>query len=115
MTKIVINPNYGGYGLSFEAMMLYGKKKGVEIHAFVRGKEIFLSPEPFSGVIYKPIDDEDIKRDDPVLVEVVEEIGNLAHYLEDKLKIVEIPDGVEWQIEDYDGAEWVAEKHRIWK
>jgi hypothetical protein len=30
------------------------------------------------------------------------------------LKVVEIPDGVKWQIEEYDGSEWVAEKHRTW-
>ena len=28
---------------------------------------------------------------------------------------VEIPDDVEWQIEEYDGSEWIAEKHRIWR
>jgi len=31
------------------------------------------------------------------------------------LRIIEIPDGVEWQIEEYDGDEWIAEKHRTWK
>jgi hypothetical protein len=31
-----------------------------------------------------------------------------------QLQVVEIPDGVEWQIEEYDGVEWVAEKHRTW-
>lgn len=30
------------------------------------------------------------------------------------LKIVEIPDDVEWEICEYDGLEWVAEKHRKW-
>ena len=29
-------------------------------------------------------------------------------------KIVEIPADVEWQIQEYDGMEWVAEKHRTW-
>ena len=35
-----------------------------------------------------------------------------------KLKIVEIPDDVPedgWTIQDYDGKEWVAEKHRTWR
>ena len=27
-----------------------------------------------------------------------------------KLKIVEIPADVEWQIDEYDGTEWIAEK-----
>ena len=30
------------------------------------------------------------------------------------LKIIEIPDDVDWIIEEYDGNEWVAEKHRTW-
>jgi len=30
------------------------------------------------------------------------------------LKVVEIPDDVEWRIHDYDGAEHVYEKHRTW-
>jgi hypothetical protein len=31
------------------------------------------------------------------------------------LKVVEIPDGVEWVVEEYYGTEWVAEKHRTWR
>ena len=32
----------------------------------------------------------------------------------DLLLIVEIPDGIEWEIWDYDGKESVHEKHRHW-
>jgi hypothetical protein len=31
------------------------------------------------------------------------------------LAIVEIPDDVQWIIEENDGMEWVAEKHRTWR
>ena len=31
-----------------------------------------------------------------------------------ELEIVEIPDGVAWQIAEYDGFEHVAGKHRTW-
>lgn len=37
--------------------------------------------------------------------------GAFAH----GLKVVSIPADVEWQIEEYDGAEWIAEKHRTWR
>ncbi|MBS6168851.1 MAG: hypothetical protein KIC65_09595 [Firmicutes bacterium] len=30
------------------------------------------------------------------------------------LEIVEIPDDIEWEIEEYDGMEWISEKHRSW-
>lgn len=31
-----------------------------------------------------------------------------------ELKVIEIPDGVDWEIDDYDGIETVHEKHRSW-
>ena len=31
-----------------------------------------------------------------------------------ELEIIEIPDDIEFTIEEYDGAEWIAEKHRTW-
>ena len=31
-----------------------------------------------------------------------------------ELKIVDIPDGVNWEVEEYDGNEWIAETHRRW-
>jgi hypothetical protein len=31
-----------------------------------------------------------------------------------ELRIVEIPDGVDYEIEEYDGKEWVSEVHRTW-
>lgn len=52
----------------------------------------------------------DIPRYDPVLLAVAAERGaDLG------LKIVEIPDGVEYEIqESEEGYEWIAEKHRKW-
>jgi hypothetical protein len=49
------------------------------------------------------------------LIQVVEELGDGANGYFAKLKIVEIPDDVLWQIEEYDGKEWVAEQHRTWR
>lgn len=93
MQKIVINDCYGGFGLSGEALASYNRRTGKA-----------LSYDESRG----------IGRGDPALVEVVEEMAQKANGEEANLLIVEIPDGVEWQIEDYDGKEWVAEKHRIW-
>ena len=30
------------------------------------------------------------------------------------LKVVEVPEDAEWEIDEYDGNEHVAEKHRTW-
>lgn len=54
-------------------------------------------------------------RADPHLVSVVEELGEAANGAHAKLKVVEIPDGVAWEIEDYGGKESVHEKHRSWR
>lgn len=56
----------------------------------------------------------EVKRDDPILVKIVEKMGVKAGGAHTSLKVVEIPDGVDWEIDEYDGLEWVAEKHRTW-
>ena len=53
-------------------------------------------------------------RSHPELVDMVERLGEAANGRFAKLKVIEIPDDVEWVIEEYDGAEWIAERHRKW-
>ena len=89
--KIVINKCYGGFGLSKEAEKLYVQKKNIS--------------GPLRG---------DILRNDSVLVEVVETLGDKASREYSELKVVEIPDDVtDWRIEEYDGWEHIAEG-RTW-
>ena len=57
----------------------------------------------------------DVKRDDSILIKVIKELGKKADGKCAKLSIVEIPDDVEWEIEEYDGVEKVVEKHRSWE
>lgn len=90
--KIVINQCHGGFGLSDEAMELYVKESGTT-----------------------PAGTWDIARDDPTLVRIVEEMGFNSSARYSDLKVVEVPDGVRWFIQEYDGMEWVAEAHRTWR
>jgi hypothetical protein len=90
--KVVINDCHGGFGLSEAAMDEYKNRKGITDPNFYHF---------------------DIPRDCPVLVEMVER-GDADGIFSD-LKIVEIPDGVNWHIEEYDGLEHVAERHRTWR
>jgi hypothetical protein len=56
----------------------------------------------------------DIPRNDPLLIQIIQEMGDGANSRFSQLKIIDIPDDVEWEIEEYDGNEWVSEKHRRW-
>jgi hypothetical protein len=60
------------------------------------------------------INDEKKFRTDPYFIQAVEELGVEANTEVSNLKIVEIPDEIEWIIEEYDGVEWIAETHRTW-
>ena len=56
-----------------------------------------------------------IDRTDPDLIAIIERFGpkNVGSKLSD-LKVVEIPDDIEWEIDEYDGLEIIREKHRTW-
>ena len=53
-------------------------------------------------------------RTDKFLVQVVEELGKEANGSHAILAVIEIPDGVEWSLDEYDGIETVHECHRSW-
>ena|ERR1700688_3576278 len=54
-------------------------------------------------------------RTNPQLIQVIEELGDKANGGCAKLRIIEIPDGVEYEIDEYDGNEHIAETHRTWR
>lgn len=53
-------------------------------------------------------------REDPILIEVVEELGDKASGACGKLVIVEIPDDLHYIIDDYDGIETLHEDVEVW-
>ena len=87
--KIVVNICYGGFSLSQEAENFLMEKYGVKCN--------------------------EVDRNDPRLVNCVETLGgSVAGGTFSVLDIIEIPDDVEWEIDEYDGYEHVTEKHRTW-
>ncbi len=67
------------------------------------------------GILYMLKDRSDAEvRTDKDLVDVVELLGKEANGSCANLKIVDIPDGIEFYIHDYDGNEHVAEAHKTW-
>lgn len=113
--KVVINNDYGGFGLSDEAFERYLELKGIE---FARVSDKFESTHYYKA---GHIDEDDyylspydIERTDPFLIQVVEELKEKTNSPYSTLKVIEIPDDIEWEINEYDGNEWVAEKHRTW-
>jgi len=98
MQLIVTNRCYGGFALSPAAEKRLNELKG--------------NTDPDD---IKWLTDWNVARDDEHLLLVLHELGleaSAGEYCE--LEITEIPDGVEWVIEENDGHEIVAEKHRIW-
>jgi hypothetical protein len=100
--KVLVNDCYGGYGISLEAEQLYFTKKGISFELieekYGRGKYLIDGEE-----VYAELD-----RDDPILIEVVEEIGSeRASGIHAELSISEIPDGCEYFIHEYDGTEYI--------
>lgn len=113
--KIVINKCYGGFSLSNKAMKTLLALKSIEFTSrkglcgrefyHTDGRRIFLN-EMFESEI--------ALRTDPDLIQVVTTLGEKSWGNYAKLALIEVPDGIEITVEEYDGNEWVAEVHRKW-
>ena len=132
--KVVINVCYGGFGVSqkgYEKLIEWGipAQKYIEEKRDPVTKLYLPEPKNDGEVIFdRELSDEDPtfdrdrywetwlsdNRSHPLLVRLVEELGEEANGRFSKLKIVEIPDGVDWEIDEYDGFEHIAEVHRTW-
>lgn len=106
--KIVINRCFGMFSLSTEAQLAYAKRCGFKVRVINHAEGVC---ERMDGGYF---DDWRINRDDLNLVAVVEKLGVKANGLYAKLKIVEVPDDVDWDITNFDGMESVHEYHRSW-
>lgn len=136
--KIVINTCFGGYSISALATKELAKRKGKECFFFttdLRTHEynpvsIEEAENAFCWFAYSVNNPQDYRlseraekislmdiekyRSDSDLIAVIEELGEKANGKHAELKIVEIPDGVDWEIDEYDGIETIHEVHRSW-
>ena len=114
MTKVAINTCFGGFGISNKALRRILRNKGIKFEAddqniyyrkgYLHDQDHVLYPYDFCQ-----------DRSDPDLIEAIEYLGEQAFGWCAVLKVVEVPDDVEWHISEYDGLEHVAEDHRTWE
>lgn len=135
--KIVINKCYGGFGLSGFGISEYLKLNGEEAFFYKKnyrnklyekvgideygmecicfkkdyGESFSISDVEYDFFFYT----RDIDRTDKNLISIIEKYGDKINGWAANLKIVEIPDDVKYEIEEYDGIEWIAESHRKWE
>lgn len=141
--RVAINTCYGGFGLSTKAHLLYCKKKYGEAYLYKKEnnqyqkvandyipqealEDLYITFKDLGDdIIYDFEDIEDYvvweyeicssnNRTDPILIDVIIELGHEADGDYASLKIVDVPDDIEWYIDDYDGRESINEKHRSW-
>lgn len=101
MVRVVYNSKYGGFGLSNEAMdrMVELGYQGLQLNPE-------WNPKSKSIFNYKYFGDYNIPRHDPILVQVVEELGEAASGEYARLAIAEVSGP--YRIDEYDGYESVA-------
>ena len=139
--KIAINKCYGGFSLSDKAIEMIMKRKGLNYYRYKQTKFRYSDgvdeytriddnePEPSSFMNYSTIDlgktignipyenfwyYRNLERTDKDLVSVIEELGDEASGRYGRVVVIEIPNDVNWEIDDYDGWESIHEKHRSW-
>lgn len=139
MRKVILNKCHGGFEVSEEGYKLYAKKIGKKLFMYKpdwkNSKTSYKKIEKNYGCLtyyftrdlgdyVSKIDKKDWDenylylnkdhREDPILIEVVEELGDKANSGHSNLKIVEIPDDLEYVIDDYDGIEKLHERVQEW-
>lgn len=89
--EVMINTRFGGFGFSEKAIAMYSERKQY----------------PLS---YAAVTSSDIPRDDPVMIQIVKELGPLANESVSQIDIVTIPEQYSrhYTIEDYDGDECIC-------
>ena len=137
--KVVINECWGGFGLSKDAIKRLVELGDTHIKKMTN-EEYYGNTARASGTTIKEERERDMKwspqlfldsdldhiysdehrwkdelRSCSLLVQVVEELKDKADAEHANLIVVEVPDNIEYEIDEYDGQETVDEKHRSWR
>ena len=139
--KLVINTCYGGFSLSDEAMRFIANEMGINLWVEPDPQFNTLTnywtvppearPKPVVNDDWYYMSDaertahnkayeasqlstHDMDRTSRHLIKAVETLGERANGGCADLKVVEIPDGISWELDEYDGIETVRETHRSW-
>lgn len=138
--KVILNKCYGGFGISPEGYKLYCQKKNIPCYFYEAvplkdnriGYKKIKTPDHLDYCLTEDFGDsfeskagensefkkmlylDSEYREDPVLIEVVEELGEKANGRYANLVVVDIPDGLDYVIDDYDGIETLHERVKEW-
>jgi len=119
--KVAINKCFGGFDMSAAlceklielGIPLYSKWE--DIPKGNKDPYIVKDSEKLSFNDYYSNFNEYQFRTNETLIKAIEAIGEgAASGRFGNIKVVNIPDGMEYEIDDYDGIETIREKHRSW-
>jgi len=100
--EVVINSCYGGFSLSEEVYKELGLKW--DGFGYIDNEDLGIKSDNWKAY-----------RADKQLIKAIKKVGlDKASGKHAELEIIEIPNDVEWTIEEYDGVESIHEKHRVW-
>ena len=101
MKQVVINNEYGGYNLSDAVLKMYLERTNTPYSTSYQSGDYY----SYDCIVVDdhPFHQDYIRRDDPILIQILEEVG----YIEKGLQIVVLPDFAKYTISEYDGKEWI--------
>lgn len=125
--KVVINRCFGGFGLSDEAYQWLIDNKGWRSSPLKNGNPVDNTAELwhydddnkhsslFNKYATNAVSVYEIEfRTNPDVIECVETLGEKANNPLARLEVVEIPDGIDFEIDEHGGNEIIHEVHRSW-
>ena len=100
--KIAVNKDWGGFGVSKAVYDELGFKW--DGYGYIDNEKLGIKSDNW-----------DEYRTDFRLIAAIEKVG-IEHASGELacVRIITIPDGIEWEIDNYDGIETVHEVHRSW-